>query len=100
MKLVAYDVVWRGGAAYAGRHLPVVFGPGVTSAYDPARLAEVLHFNATDPRKNWKSTKAKAAGKAEAAVKGGKAAGGAKAASRRGGKKAKKGESVSDEDSE
>eukprot|EP00198_Chlamydomonas_reinhardtii_P009866 XP_001699203.1 hypothetical protein CHLREDRAFT_206136 [Chlamydomonas reinhardtii] len=100
VKLVAYDVVWRGGAAYAGRHLPVVFGPGVTSAYDPARLAEVLHFNATDPRKNWKSTKAKAAGKAEAAVKGGKAAGGAKAASRRGGKKAKKGESVSDEDSE
>ncbi|KAG2435933.1 hypothetical protein HXX76_007128 [Chlamydomonas incerta] len=99
VKLVAYDVVWRGGAAFAGRHLPVVFGPGVTSAYDPARLAEVLHFNATDPRKNWKSTKAKAAAaEVKAVVASGKAA----KSARRGGKKAKQEEesSSNDQDSE
>ncbi len=61
--LLAYDVRWEGGRAFLGKQLPVVFDPSVNAEYDPVRLQEVLHFNATDPRKNWKSsTKATKAG--------------------------------------
>lgn len=54
--LLAYDVRWDGGRAFLGKQLPVVFDPSVNAEYDPVRLQEVLHFNATDPRKNWKSS--------------------------------------------
>ena len=38
------DVRW-------GKPLPVVFRPCVTSEVDPARLQEVLEYNANDPRR-------------------------------------------------
>ncbi|EFJ52624.1 hypothetical protein VOLCADRAFT_115580 [Volvox carteri f. nagariensis] len=75
--LLAYDVVWSlNGQALPGKRLPVVFAPGVSAEYDNDRLAEVLHYNATEPRKKWKSTKTKstqggdAKGRADCSNKG------------------------------
>ena len=62
--MLAYAIDWRySGEAVLGCSLPVVFGEGVNGEVDATRLQEVIHFNATDPRKNWKSPKKKSATK-------------------------------------
>lgn len=59
VQVLSYDVLWQQGKAFLGRRLPVEYGASVTGEVDAERLAEVLDFNANDPRKNWKSKKAK-----------------------------------------
>ncbi len=58
--ILAHDIRWHGHQPHWGKELPVVHGAGVTSDIDQEHLERVLHFNATDPRPRWKSSKGNA----------------------------------------
>jgi hypothetical protein len=58
VKVLAHDVAIDAatGNVYWGRSLPVWYSERVTGQVDAQRLQQVLEFNKTDPRKNWKKS--------------------------------------------
>jgi hypothetical protein len=58
VKVLAHDVAIDTvtGNVHWGRRLPVCYSERVTGQVDAQRLQQVLEFNKTDPRKNWKKS--------------------------------------------
>lgn len=58
VKVLAHDVAIdvASGSVHWGHSLPVRYSERVTGHVDLDRLQQVLEFNKTDPRKNWKKS--------------------------------------------